>query len=209
MLKENRIKIIVVIFGVIALITGIAFYYIKENHKQYENINEEEIFENEKNNILTNGEKSENTKITIHIAGEVIKPGVIELEENSRVIDAINKAGGLTEKADIKQINLAYILSDAEKIYIPSKEENQQTSNISTSSKSQSENTSSTKIMVNINSANSEQLQKIPGIGETIASRIINYRKENGKFKQIEDIKNVSGIGESKFKNIKEYICVK
>lgn len=96
-------------------------------------------------------------------------------------------------------MNLAYILSDGEKIYIP----NINDEDIST----QSITPVSSK--VNINTATITQLTELNGIGESLANAIIEYRNENGKFKNIEDIKNVSGIGESKFANIKDYICVK
>lgn len=119
-------------------------------------------------------------------------------------------------EADLTNVNLAYILSDAQKIYIPSIKDKE----IYDSNKSglkpviidgaqQDSGNAQEKVIVNINTANEEELQKIPGIGETIAKRIVTYRKQNGIFKTIEDIQNVSGIGSSKFNKIKEYICVK
>ena len=139
-----------------------------------------------------------NDTIKIHILGEVNNPGLIELNVESRVLDAIEKAGGATTSADIRKVNLAYILSDGEKIYIPS---------INDEYNEESSDMKSDKI--NINIASKEEIQTLNGIGETLANSIIEYRKENGKFNSIEDLKNVSGIGESKFEKIKNNISIK
>lgn len=161
----------------------------------------------------------------VYITGEVKNPGIYELEENSRIKDVIEKAGGLKETADITDINLATILQDEDKITIPSKEENKQekqnTENIQSNKQSKttekSQNTTSISTnttgknqntKVNINTATQTELETLPGIGPSIASKIVNYRKENGKFKSIEEIKKVNGIGESKYKKIKELIKV-
>ncbi len=163
-------------------------------------------------------------KIIIHISGEVISPGVISLEEGARIVDAINMADGVTEEADLSKVNLAYVLEDAQKIYIPNineKEEKEIVENmedgvvISGSGMNDENNSSSgnnsknEKVKININTANVKELQKLSGIGESIALRIVTYRKENGKFNSIEDLKNVSGIGENKFNKIKNNIFVK
>ena len=127
--------------------------------------------------------------------------GILELEDGSRIFDAIEMAGGLTQMADVSKINLAYVLEDEEKLYIPSINDEKDVEYLL------SENDVGTK--VNINTAKLEELQNIPGVGPSIAQAIIDYRKENGKFKNIEDIKNVSGVGESKYKNMESYIKVK
>ena len=146
----------------------------------------------------------------MHITGAVKKPGIVQIEEGARLIDAIEAAGGTTENADTSKINLAYILSDGQKIYIPSfldeKIENYVEDNIGENIII--ENTNSNINLVNINTATQTELETLTGIGPSLALKIINYRKENGKFKTIEDIKNVSGIGDSKFEAIKNEICV-
>lgn len=144
--------------------------------------------------------------IIVHIDGEVIRPGVVELNEGARVIDVINIAGGLTQYADEKMINLAKKVYDEEKIYIPKIGE--EISQIEITSFSQSNNTSTTQTKININTATKEELQKLSGIGPVIAERIIEYRSTN-KFSSIDDIKKVSGIGDKKFDSIKDYITVK
>ena len=141
---------------------------------------------------------------------EVKNKNVI-LKDGSRISDAIDAAGGLTEEADLTNINLAYILEDGEKIYIPQKGEIIIDSNNNTSpiSSSFSKSISSKNSKTNINKATQAELELISGIGPSTALKIINYRKENGNFKKIEDIKNVPGIGDAKFNQIKDYITVK
>lgn len=125
------------------------------------------------------------------------------------------KHGGLTEDADISNVNLAYVLDDGIKIKIPSnldiEEENVTTEdngeNIIEKNNTQENNTSSKGI--NINKANTTELETLPGIGPSLASKIVRYREENGKFSTIEDLKKVNGIGDSKYENIKNLISVK
>lgn len=198
-------KQIIIICGLIGgIIIGVCsyFYLNKEGDYTYLEVSNEKI---NTTNIIEEKKK----QIVIHITGQVINQGIVKLEEGSRVIDAIEVAGGATKEANLSKINLAYLLEDGMKLYVPSindKEEEEQIISISTNGKS--ENTKQA-LKVNINTATSEELQKLPGIGETMASRIITYRKENGKFSKIEDLKNVSGIGEAKFNNIKNYIYIK
>ena len=136
---------------------------------------------------------------------------------NSRVADAIEEAGGLKENADIEKINLAYLVEDGMKINIPSKnerttEEEQsnikeiQNSNVVQEENINFENNKSSK--VNINTATKTELETLPGIGQSTALKIIEYRKEKGKFKNIEEIKQVNGIGENKFNKIKNLISI-
>ena len=139
----------------------------------------------------------------MHVQGEVKNPGIVELEENSRVIDAIEKAGGLTDEANLINVNLAEKIIDGRKIYIPNNLEKER--NIDENiEKKQSDNNK--EIKVNINSATQTELESIPGIGPTTARKIIEYRKEHGRFKEIEELKEISGIGENKLRNMLEYI---
>lgn len=200
--KENNKKIIVyILIGIVVVIGGIKLIDI-----YYQNNNNEEITIQ---NVLTTEdepEKIENETIKVYVTGEVKNQGVIELEQGSRIVDAIEKAGGQTEEANLKNVNLAYELEDGQKIYIPNKSEentNEITDDGITGIDSKENDT------ININKANEKELQELNGIGESLASSIIKYREDNGKFKNIEDLKNVPGIGESKFSNIKEKIKVK
>lgn len=209
--QKNKKLIILAIIGTIILSIIIYFYFAKkqenEGYLEFEQ-NEEVILQNE----IEEQKIIEKPKIIVDISGQVINPGVITLEEGSRLIDAVNLAGGTTKEADLSKVNLAYILEDAQKIYIPSIKEKEISTYIFEGS-SNLENKNLTKkeekLMVNINIATEEELQKLQGIGNSTAIKIINYRKENGKFNSIEEIKNVKGIGESKFNKIKDNICVK
>lgn len=220
---NKKIVVYIIIINVIALI----IYEVaikKEN--LIENITDINTIETSEENETKEQEKVDITKeIMVYITGEVKNPGIYELEENSRIKDVIEKAGGLKETADITDINLATILQDEDKITIPSKEENKQekqntekiqsnkqsktteksqnTTSISTNTTGKNQNTK-----VNINTATQTELETLPGIGPSTASKIVSYRKENGKFKSIEEIKKVNGIGESKYKKIKELIKV-
>lgn len=203
---NNRKKIILII---ILVFLGIGGYYMY-NYFTYENI-EETIMENEIlsfcNEIDLNNTKEENTnKIIVHITGEVVKPGIIELEEGERVYNAIEKAGGVTKNADTSKINLAAIVEDGIKINVPNV--NDKTEDVSNIEMTRETDETAEK-MVNINTATQTELESLPGIGPSLAMKIINYRKEKGKFSKTEDIKNVSGIGESKYENIKSLIKVK
>ena len=204
-LSLKQKKIIVIILVIIALITY--YYFYTKNNTEEINNEELEIGDNE---IIQEESKE---KIIIHITGAVNKEGIVELEENARLADAIEKAGGTKENADISSMNLATILEDGMKIHIPTIEEtksmnqnntslqtNIQTEEIATNTKKQEK--------ININTADEEQLDTLPGIGPSTASKIIEYRKEKGKFKSIEEIKEVSGIGDAKFEKIKNLIKV-
>lgn len=140
------------------------------------------------------------------------------MEDGDRVYEAIEKAGGSLEEADLSKINLAYALSDGQKIYIPKKgeiinEENSTTEYISSdfgnNALIEDNNTAESRGgKVNINTANQTELETLPGIGPSTAQKIIDYRSKNGKFDTIEDIQNVKGIGDGKFEDIKDNICV-
>lgn len=209
--KKTKILLIILI-SIIAI--GIS-YYAYQNEKQSQNFIEEQNLEIEENEVEEN--KEESKTIIVHVSGAVQKEGVVELEENSRVEDAIEKAGGFKENAYTKDVNLAYKLEDGMKIYIPTIDEKENTK-ITTEVGTEVENnydglanTNEEKLVskkVNINTANKEELDTLPGIGPSTAEKIISYRKENGKFKSIEEIKDVSGIGDSKYENIKDMIDI-
>ena len=244
---NGKNKIIIVV--VLVVVASLAYYIYFTNSKMYEEFenieNTKELIPYEEtlsseNNTKENEESSYKKTVIVHITGSVKNWGIVELPENSRIIDAVEAAGGFTEDADTCKVNLAYVIEDGMKITIPSKDEDTESvsENMNDISKTSSnrEKTDSidesvayvstesgifvenevqklsqnaNKIMlVNINSATQTDLESLPGIGPSTAIKIINYRNENGKFKSIEDLKNVSGIGEAKFNNIKKYVCV-
>lgn len=211
-LKESLKKNISIIIMLVAiLIIGIVLYKKEEGTHDVQN-----IFDEIENNInVVESVVTEETKqIAVHITGEVKKSGVIYLKEGSRIIDAIEKAGGTTKNADLGKVNLAYVLQDGQKVYIPNKKNNASVYISENSGQDVIDNgntntkTENKRKKININTANKEELQSISGIGPALAEKIVSYRNTNGKFKKVEDLKNVNGIGESKYRNIKDSICI-
>jgi competence protein ComEA len=138
-------------------------------------------------------------EIKVYVTGEVKNPGVYVMKEGERVIDAIEKAGGVLEEADLSNINLAQKVKDEQMIRVPKKGEKADTSSVS--------GIDGVK-KVNINTATKEELQTLPGIGPVTAERIIEFRETKGLFKKIEDIMNVPRIGPKMFEQIKDRITV-
>lgn len=149
--------------------------------------------------------KKENKTITVEIKGAVNKPDVYILDENSIINDLITLAGGVTENADLSSINRAQKLQDHEMIYIVDKNEESEKKSISVNTWGSSLESDT---LVDINTATSEQLKTLNGVGDSKAKSIIEYREQNGGFKSIEEIKNVTGIGEKMFEKIKDSITV-
>lgn len=167
------------------------------------------IFEEETSNneeIKENIEVKEE-KILVDIKGEIKKPGVYELDKGSIVEDLIKLAGGITDKGTLDTINRAQELKKNEAILIPNKDELKEAKAFNNTSIKSNIDNSSENELININTADSDELNKINGIGKSKAEAIIKYREENGGFKSIEEIKNVSGIGDATFEKIKSSIC--
>ena len=172
------------------------------------NNDKKEKIEDEKENIS-------NKEITVYVSGEVNKSGVVTLKEGDRLAVAVEKLGGTTKKADLNNINLAIRVKDEEHYIIPkigdAKQEDLKDVNNTKdieNAEIKNENTAKDSSKININTATLEELDKLPGVGEATANKIISHREENGQFKTIEDIKNVNGIGDKKFEKMKELICV-
>lgn len=202
---------------IIALIIGIVIV-ISRNFVSSKN-NDELVFEKQglsiemksnedkKNNDDNKlNSESKNSIKKVHISGEINKPGVYQINEDYRLEDLINDAGGLTENADIDKINLALKLEDQMRIIIPNINDKNNDVEISTNQLiSPVEKIDDKK--VNINKADKAQLMTLPNIGEKRAQAIIEYREKN-KFNKIEDIKNVSGIGDKYFEAMKDMIVI-
>lgn len=213
--KEFIIKIGCICIIIIISVFLIVFYSQKEKQNEvYDNFFEIDNIENtislEEKNISNTIENQINIeKIKVYITGEVNSPGVKEVEEGARIEDVIVLAGGLTEFANINKVNLAYKLEDGQKIYIPNVNEKVEEYITEENGEGIVEKTSKSLAKININTADIGKLCELPGVGESLASRIVLYREENGKFKSIDDLKNVSGIGEKKFESLREYVVVK
>jgi len=147
----------------------------------------------------------ESEYIYIHICGAVKEPNVYEVEENSRLIDVIKLAGGLTEDAAGDYVNQAALVEDGQQIYIPTKVE---VKGMTPSGYTVTESSNKESDKVNINTATMEVLMTLNGIGESKAKSIISYRQDNGGFKAIEDIKNINGIKDSVYNKICDLITV-
>ncbi len=146
--------------------------------------------------------------IKVYICGEVENSGVYELKQGSRIIDLIEVAGGQGENACLEIINLARILVDGQRVYIPSMEEVANGNSLFFTGNYSDDYNAAENLNININTANLNELESLPGIGPVIAGNIIKYRERNGLFEKKEELKKVTGIGEKKYEEIIEFISI-
>ena len=208
--KIKEYKIIVICTGLGLLVGG--FFLLKpapqtpvqETNLQAEvtavskdSVSEKEVRKEEKEEPL------EQDLITVDVKGAVKSPGIYDLPVGSRVNDAVQKAGGLTDQADSKSLNLAQKVSDEALVYVPTKgeEASQQSGSGATSSTSKEKK-------VNLNKASLEELKQVKGLGGKRAQDIIDHRETNGKFKSVDELKKVSGIGAKTIEKLKDYVTV-
>ena len=202
MFFKQNIKSIVLAFFCSVVVIGIGLYYFNYNKTEdYNNIS----FSNHKSDRIDNEEKNDDKqdeKIFVDVKGAVKNPGVFETTKDKRIKDLIDVAGGLLDDADTSTLNLSQKVKDQMVIYVLKHgEKPKQMSEIGTTSSSSGE-------VININTANKEQLMKISGVGKTKAEAIIEHREKNGDFKKKEDITKVRGIGKATFEKIKDKIEV-
>jgi competence protein ComEA len=170
-------------------------------------------------------------KIYVDICGAVAKPGLVRLKPGTRKFEALEQAGGALPEADLNRINLAEFVEDGEQIYLPKKGEiveapSKKRTTTSTVKQSRVKNITENKKAsqktitpavakvnqqwpIDLNSANQVQLEAVPGIGEFLAAKILEYRNKNGNFQSYEDLDKVYGIGPSKLEKLRPYLCVK
>jgi competence protein ComEA len=149
--------------------------------------------------------------IYVHVAGRVRHPGVYAFHDGDRVIDAIRRAGGARTHADLRSINLAALLTDGEQIVVARRMPGSQipaASGTSSSGGSGGGTGGGAGDLVNLNTATLDELETLPGIGPVLGQRIVDYRDQHGPFGVIEDLMNVSGIGDQRFADLKPYITV-
>ena len=187
-----RNKIIFVSILAVVLV-GISLFLFSEQKEIFPPPSREEILPEKK-------------EISVYVSGQVKTPAVVTFDddEDLKIVDAVNAAGGLTEFADTESVNLSEPLNDGQHVHIPTKEISLQEKTAPTSDK----NKNSSGGLININTADEKELQKIRGVGPAIAQRIIDFREQNGNFKSIEEIKKVRGIGEKTFEKMKDSITV-
>lgn len=186
-----------------------------ENNDIEKNDNNQEDFSKIENiEDVKTIDKTENVtkKISIYISGAVNSPGVVELKSNERLMEGVKLCDGLTDEADTNRINLAMKVKDEGHYIIPKEGEeialNDSNENVENSNNDGNDSTDGDNKKININGASKEELDSLPGVGEVTAQKIIDYREENKEFKSIDEIKNVKGIGENKFNDLKDYICI-
>lgn len=202
MSKKSLIGLFVVFGIVILIIFQLAWSLIQPSSMEQPSTGEFQIEE-------ATDQAEEPTSVFVHVTGCVKNPGLYELEEGARVKEAIDAAGGFGDTAATDSINLARVLTDGEQIVVVDKSAQtnaQGSGEISAPSTSSTEDASSGKI--SINTATKEELMELDGVGEVTAEKIIAYREENDGFKKIEDLMNVSGIGEKKFAAVRDSIVL-
>ncbi len=198
-------------------LNGIKEAVVKKQSSATETTFVEDISFYSENTTYSATDTSSVTDIQIYICGAIKTPGVYSIANGSILNDIILLADGMTDQAAIDRINLVYILTENITVYIPTQEElnkneyNYQTNKpgiiIGGSDNNASENSSAESGLININTADRNELTQLPGIGEATADKIIRYR-ENKLFDNKEELMNVSGIGEAKYEALKDYICV-
>ena len=208
-IKEYKIIVICASLGLVLggffLLKPVAQTPAKESNLQTEvtTVSKDSASEKEEKSQKSEAEEVvEKDLITVDVKGAVKSPGIYDLPVGSRINDAVQKAGGLTDNADSKSINLAQRISDEALVYVPTKEE--------TTSQEAHSNASNTKEnkKVNLNKASLEELKQVKGLGGKRAQDIIDHRESNGKFKSVDELKKVSGIGAKTIEKLKEYVTV-
>lgn len=212
-------KVVGIVASVIFFIGVSCVCYFRSNSDKYgsvESFDAGNVIKDDVQNAGAQEKSVEESKkaddvIYIHIVGEVRNQGVVTLNKGQRIMDAIEKAGGVTEEADLSKVNLAFVLSDGQKVRIPSvNDEVSSSEEFVTASGGynvvQGGSGGSVGVKVNINTASQTELETISGVGPSLAAKIINYREKNGKFRSIEELKNISGIGDAKFEGMKDFV---
>ena len=202
-IKEYKIIVICASLGLVLggffLLKPVAQTPAKESNLQTEVTT---VSKDEKEDKNQKEEVVEQDLITVDVKGAVKSPGIYDLPVGSRINDAVQKAGGFTDNADSKSINLAQKISDEALVYVPTKEEA-----TSQEAHSNASNTKENK-KVNLNKASLEELKQVKGLGAKRAQDIIDHRESNGKFKSVDELKKVSGIGAKTIEKLKEYVTV-
>ena len=202
--KIKEYKIIVICTGLGLLVGG--FFLLKpapQTAVKETNL-QAEVAAVSKDSLTEKEEPLEQDLITVDVKGAVKSPGIYDLPVGSRVNDAVQKAGGLTEQADSKSLNLAQKVSDEALVYVPTKGEE----SASQQAGSGAPSSTSKEKKVNLNKASLEELKQVKGLGGKRAQDIIDHREANGKFKSVDELKKVSGIGAKTIEKLKDYVTV-
>ena len=190
-LDRNKILYILIVLVFLGIFWG--WYHLKTSSGTQMSVTDAE---NTSENSSETGSDAKDGKVMVHITGAVLNPGVVTLNQDARLAEAIAAVGGLTDGADISSLNLARKVKDEEKIHIPANGEVVETAKTGAANK------------ININTASLEELKSLPGVGEVIAQAIIDYREKNGSFTNPEELKNVTRIGDKIYEGLSESITV-
>lgn len=210
-IKQYKLALVIALIGVV--IAG--FMMLQREQKQENNIQQlmEQTSYSSSSKTEKSKQRSENDQgdknegmVTVDVKGAVKKPGVYQLKSSSRVYDALVKAGGMTDEADLKSINQAQKLVDEAVVYVAKVGEN--VVDVTTNTSASTATSQAKAGLVNLNTATEADFQTISGIGQKRAQDIIAYREANGKFKSVDDLKNVTGIGAKTLEKLKEYVTV-
>lgn len=210
-IKQYKLALVIALIGVV--IAG--FMMLQREQKQENNIQQlmEQTSYSSSSKTEKSKQRSENDQgdkseemVTVDVKGAVKKPGVYQLKSSSRVHDALLKAGGMTDEADLKSINQAQKLVDEAVVYVAKVGEN--VVDVTTNTNASTATSQAKSGLVNLNTATEADFQTISGIGQKRAQDIIAYREANGKFKSVDDLKNVTGIGAKTLEKLKEYVTV-
>jgi competence protein ComEA len=205
-IMEHKLYVVAAFLVVLGGIYYVNFYDVPSTNPSIERV---------ENNLQTDiAKKEENKKVEpekmiVDVKGQIKQPGVYQASAGERVMDVITRAGGLTENADARQVNFAERVVDEMVIYIPLKGEEAQATGGETGDFTTTKGISSNNQgKIDLNKADVNELQNLPGIGPAKAAAIIEYREKSGKFKAVEDLKNISGIGDKTFEKLKDLIIV-
>ena len=203
-IKENKAYALI---GLILVICILYYYFSTAGQMQPQVQEDTWTLEEEPPIVETPNEPEKAEVIMVDVKGQVVSPGVYKAVMGERVVDIIDKAGGLTEAANTSVINFALRVSDEMVVYIPAKGEAvEMAAEVHSVGSSQGESPKSNK--VNLNKATQSELETLPGIGPAKSQLILEYREQNGSFKTIEDIMSISGFGEKTFEKLKDLITV-
>ncbi|MBC3805146.1 competence protein [Acetobacterium fimetarium] len=190
-LDRNKILYILIVLVFLGIFWG--WYHLKTSSGTQMSVTDAE---NTSENSSETDSDAKDEKVMVHITGAVLNPGVVTLNQDARLAEAIAAVGGLTDGADISSLNLARKVKDEEKIHVPVTGEVVETAQTGATNK------------ININTASLEELKSLPGVGEVIAQAIIDYREKNGSFTNPEELKNVTRIGDKIYDGLAESITI-
>ena len=204
-MKRDKKNVVYIAAFILLIAAGVIYRYVIKNNRTGPVLNGSETAETTvlSETMLTS---QPDKMIKIYICGEVVNPGVYEVRQGTILDDVARMAGGFTENAALDQLNLVYEFTGNMTVFIPNPDNLEEGDRVIMRN-SGIQNAEQVNALININDATKEQLITLPGIGESTAMSIISYRQEH-RFDRIEDLMNVSGIGESKFNKVKDLICV-